>query len=359
MPTRCRRWPRGDDAHGAGGAARLRAACCCARSGLLPELTAVTLTLQPVQRRRPLRAAARGRRGRAAAATSGAARQRAGRRCRRRCDARQRARALRRPARAGAAGAARRRCARCFTIIWAQRHLRTRQVMAGRADAWPTPAHPTDEPARRPRAPTHRHGTHRAVGQRQQGGAAAQHAAPGHPQRRARRHAVPAGRRRRHHRAPAARRAPHPRRTTCTSWPRCCSDWPQAEYNIEGNPFHNLMDFVRAACGPHQVHLRARQRRPVHLRPRLGPCRRRASACAPLIAEAQALGVRVSLFMDPLPEAMARGARSRRRPRRALHRALCRAPTARRGRRALLARFAAAAAGRAGRRAWASTPATT
>jgi pyridoxine 5-phosphate synthase len=23
-------------------------------------------------------------------------------------------------------------------------------------------------------------------------------------------------------------------------------DWPQAEYNIEGNPFHNLMDFVRA-----------------------------------------------------------------------------------------------------------------
>lgn len=22
-------------------------------------------------------------------------------------------------------------------------------------------------------------------------------------------------------------------------------DWPQAEYNIEGNPFHNLMDFVR------------------------------------------------------------------------------------------------------------------
>ncbi|MCO5124883.1 MAG: pyridoxine 5'-phosphate synthase, partial [Rhizobacter sp.] len=22
-------------------------------------------------------------------------------------------------------------------------------------------------------------------------------------------------------------------------------DWPAAEYNIEGNPFHNLMDFVR------------------------------------------------------------------------------------------------------------------
>jgi pyridoxine 5-phosphate synthase len=29
-------------------------------------------------------------------------------------------------------------------------------------------------------------------------------------------------------------------------------DWPQAEYNIEGNPFHNLMDFVRAVR-PQQV----------------------------------------------------------------------------------------------------------
>ncbi|MDQ2734309.1 MAG: pyridoxine 5'-phosphate synthase, partial [Pseudomonadota bacterium] len=24
-------------------------------------------------------------------------------------------------------------------------------------------------------------------------------------------------------------------------------DWPQAEFNIEGNPFHNLMDIVREA----------------------------------------------------------------------------------------------------------------
>ena len=27
--------------------------------------------------------------------------------------------------------------------------------------------------------------------------------------------------------------------------------WPRAEYNIEGNPFHNLMDFVREVR-PHQ-----------------------------------------------------------------------------------------------------------
>src|ERR1700754_3176927 len=26
-------------------------------------------------------------------------------------------------------------------------------------------------------------------------------------------------------------------------------EWPQAEYNIEGNPFHNLMDFVRELKG--------------------------------------------------------------------------------------------------------------
>ena len=29
-------------------------------------------------------------------------------------------------------------------------------------------------------------------------------------------------------------------------------DWPEREYNIEGNPFHNLMDFVRQVR-PHQV----------------------------------------------------------------------------------------------------------
>ena len=42
----------------------------------------------------------------------------------------------------------------------------------------------------------------------------------------------------------------------------------------------------------------------------------------PVIAAAHALGVRVSLFMDPEPERDGGGARNRRRPRRALHRAL-------------------------------------
>ena len=79
--------------------------------------------------------------------------------------------------------------------------------------------------------------------------------------------------------------------------------WPQAEYNIEGNPTQNLMDFIREVR-PHQAtfvpdsedqftsdhgwNLPADAER---LRPMLDECR--------------SLGVRVSLFMDPLPEAMA------------------------------------------------------
>lgn len=76
-----------------------------------------------------------------------------------------------------------------------------------------------------------------------------------------------------------------------------------AEFNIEGNPFHNLMGFVRA-LRPHQCTFVPDSEGqftsdhgwdlPADL-PRL----------APLIAEARALGVRVSLFMDPRPEMMA------------------------------------------------------
>jgi pyridoxine 5-phosphate synthase len=83
--------------------------------------------------------------------------------------------------------------------------------------------------------------------------------------------------------------------------------WPEAEYNIEGNPFHNLMDFVRAVR-PHQCTFVPDSEGqftsdhgwsfPADL-----------ERLKPLVAEAQALGVRVSLFMDPSPEAMG-GARA-------------------------------------------------
>ena len=80
-------------------------------------------------------------------------------------------------------------------------------------------------------------------------------------------------------------------------------DWPQAEFNIEGNPTQNLMDFVRQHR-PHQVTFvpdSVAQSTSDHG----WQFPQDAQVLAPLINEAHALGVRVSLFMDPLPEAMA------------------------------------------------------
>jgi pyridoxine 5-phosphate synthase len=79
--------------------------------------------------------------------------------------------------------------------------------------------------------------------------------------------------------------------------------WPQAEFNIEGNPFHNLMGFVREVR-PHQVTFvpdSVEQATSDHG----WSFPADASALAPLIFEARELGVRVSLFMDPEPQAMA------------------------------------------------------
>jgi len=80
-------------------------------------------------------------------------------------------------------------------------------------------------------------------------------------------------------------------------------DWPAVEYNIEGNPLHNLMEFVRTVR-PHQA---------TFVPDTVGQFTSDhgwvlpadAAVLKPLIDECHALGVRVSLFMDPLPEAMA------------------------------------------------------
>lgn len=78
---------------------------------------------------------------------------------------------------------------------------------------------------------------------------------------------------------------------------------PEVEFNIEGNPFHNLMDFVRE-LRPHQATFVPDSEG--QLTSDHGwefPAD--ADRLRPLIAECRALGVRVSLFMDPQPEMMA------------------------------------------------------
>jgi pyridoxine 5-phosphate synthase len=80
-------------------------------------------------------------------------------------------------------------------------------------------------------------------------------------------------------------------------------DWPDAEFNIEGNPFHNLMDFVRD-CRPHQAtFVPDSETQPTSDHGWTFPDD--AERLRPLIAQAKKLGVRVSLFMDPAPEMMA------------------------------------------------------
>ena len=79
--------------------------------------------------------------------------------------------------------------------------------------------------------------------------------------------------------------------------------WPGREYNIEGNPFHNLMDFVRRV-GPHQATF-VPDSEGQFTSDHGWSFPADAERLRPLIAECRALGVRVSLFMDPVPTQMA------------------------------------------------------
>jgi pyridoxine 5-phosphate synthase len=84
--------------------------------------------------------------------------------------------------------------------------------------------------------------------------------------------------------------------------------WPDREYNIEGNPFHNLMDIAR------EVKARGL---PLHQLTFVPDSEGQftsdhgwvfpadAQRLRPLVDEARALGVRVSLFMDAEPGQMA------------------------------------------------------
>jgi pyridoxine 5-phosphate synthase len=83
--------------------------------------------------------------------------------------------------------------------------------------------------------------------------------------------------------------------------------WPGREYNIEGNPFHNLMDVVRGLCenGMHPQQATFVPDSESQATSDHGwSFPQDAARLKPLIDECHTLGVRVSLFMDPTPEHM-------------------------------------------------------
>ncbi|MFY9513026.1 MAG: pyridoxine 5'-phosphate synthase, partial [Rubrivivax sp.] len=79
--------------------------------------------------------------------------------------------------------------------------------------------------------------------------------------------------------------------------------WPQVEYNIEGNPFHNLMAFVRE-LRPQQCTL-VPDSEGQFTSDHGWDIAADGERLRAVIAEAHSFGVRVSLFMDAVPEAMA------------------------------------------------------
>ncbi len=79
--------------------------------------------------------------------------------------------------------------------------------------------------------------------------------------------------------------------------------YPRAEFNIEGNPFHSVLDLVRQAR-PHQCTLVPDD--PAAFTSDQGwDLKRDGARLAPIVSALTALGIRVSLFMDAVPGAMA------------------------------------------------------
>ncbi|MDR3370561.1 pyridoxine 5'-phosphate synthase [Rhodoferax sp.] len=100
----------------------------------------------------------------------------------------------------------------------------------------------------------------------------------------------------------------HIRGTDVTELATLLQAWPDREYNIEGNPFHNLMDVVGRLVA---------QKLPVHQVTFVPDAEGQftsdhgwnfpadAERLRPLIEQCHAWGVRVSLFMDAEPALMA------------------------------------------------------
>ncbi len=84
--------------------------------------------------------------------------------------------------------------------------------------------------------------------------------------------------------------------------------WPDREFNIEGNPFHNLMDclgdLVQRKLPVHQVTF-VPDAHGQFTSDHGWSFPQDAQRLQPVIAQAKVLGVRVSIFMDAEPEQMA------------------------------------------------------
>jgi pyridoxine 5-phosphate synthase len=77
--------------------------------------------------------------------------------------------------------------------------------------------------------------------------------------------------------------------------------WPDREFNIEGNPFHNLMDYVRKVRPQQTTFVPDSEGQFTSDHGWNFP--QDAKRLEPMVASAKSLGVRVSLFMDPIADA--------------------------------------------------------
>ncbi len=160
---------------------------------------------------------------------------------------------------------------------------------------------------------------HRLVGERQQSRPGAQHPPPGHPLGDPRGHAVPGGRCAGHHGAPPPDER-HIRAQRRVRAGRTDASLARAEFNIEGNPTQNLMDFIRQC---------ARTRPPLCPTAKTsspattaGAFRRMPQRLRPADCRMPQPGRARQPVHGPRARADGRRQGRRRRPRRAVHRAL-------------------------------------
>ena len=80
-------------------------------------------------------------------------------------------------------------------------------------------------------------------------------------------------------------------------------EWPNAEFNIEGNPFHNLLELAEL-YRPHQCTL-VPDGEDQFTSDHGWNLPQDSERLMPVVRQLKDWGIRVSLFMDPIPQAMA------------------------------------------------------